>query len=150
MNLSDAAAVEDWTRGNAFCCPLCGWHLSSHGSSHGRFSDCPNGMSPSAHDGTLVRVHLALGDRAGLLQLKAEQVAAYDQPMATPGQPFVRVDAAGADEANHGRPGHRALHLSVTDRGDVELDACSLCYPGAAEQVAEYLERIAGRVRREF
>lgn len=35
------------------CCQRCGWSLSSHGHSHGHQSDCPNGESPAAKDGSL-------------------------------------------------------------------------------------------------
>lgn len=82
MSPEDQHDREPWVRANSFCCPFCGWHLSSHGSSHGRFSDCPNGQSPSARDGSLGRMQAALvHDRTSLRRVKERQTAAYDQRM---------------------------------------------------------------------
>lgn len=56
---AEVGAIRDWRRANSGCCPRCGWHLSSHGSSHGPRSDCPWGTSPSAADGSLCRAQEA-------------------------------------------------------------------------------------------
>lgn len=62
--LTDAWSPQDvvhaWRRANAGCCERCGWHLSSHGSSHGEHSDCPSGVSPSGRDGSLAAMQTAL------------------------------------------------------------------------------------------
>lgn len=58
---TDEEIVADWERANSGCCPRCGWHLSSHGHSHGPNSDCPGGGpgSPSARDGSLAAMQAA-------------------------------------------------------------------------------------------
>lgn len=53
----EQAAREAFDARHPGCCPRCGWHLSSHGHSHGYQSDCPWGDSPASRDGTLATLY---------------------------------------------------------------------------------------------